>query len=361
MTVDRFVDDRRPSWDELRALVDAARKRPERLGPEGLLRLGTLYRQAAADLAVTRRKYPLDPVAAPLEELVAQARHLVYASVAKRERLRDFYARRFWQRVLERPGVLLVSIGLLLLPAVVAFVWARANPGQAGGFVPGSLEAVSRPRPNGAGLGLSSGASAALSTQIFTNNIKVAFLALAGGMTAGIVTVVSLVFNGVMFGVVCGLASGAGTSGTLTQLIAPHGVLELSVIAVAGTAGLRIADAMLAPGLRRRSDALVGEARAAAELALGTMPWFVLAGLVEGFVTPAGIGVAPALLVGFGLGGLFWGLALWRGRARAAAGDGDAADVELQPGAGLELQVGAHAGGGEPVGVGLHDGGAGAL
>jgi hypothetical protein len=59
----------------------------------------------------------------------------------------------------------------------------------------------------------------------------------------------------------------------------------------------------------------VAEARTGAEVVLGTMPWLVLAGLVEGFVTPRRIGVPAALAVGIGLAAVYWGLVLWRGRA----------------------------------------------
>jgi uncharacterized membrane protein SpoIIM required for sporulation len=60
-------------------------------------------------------------------------------------------------------------------------------------------------------------------------------------------------------------------------------------------------------------DALRVEARAAVEIIIGTMPWLVVAGLVEGFLTPAGTGLTTVLFVGFALGAIFWGLVLWRG------------------------------------------------
>jgi hypothetical protein len=67
----------------------------------------------------------------------------------------------------------------------------------------------------------------------------------------------------------------------------------------------------------RRADSLRAVAPRAGEAALGVAAWLVLAGLIEGFVTPSEIGVVPALVVGFGLGGTFWALVIWRGRGRA--------------------------------------------
>src|ERR671930_1829626 len=77
-TVDRFSESRSPGWRELELLVSEAGRRPERLGPEKALRLGALYRSAAADLATARRRFPHDPAVARLEALVGRARHLVY-------------------------------------------------------------------------------------------------------------------------------------------------------------------------------------------------------------------------------------------------------------------------------------------
>src|SRR5262249_47714506 len=90
-------------------------------------------------------------------------------------------------------------------------------------------------------------------------------------------------------------------------------VLELSCIVVAGLAGLRLAAAIIDPGTQTRTDALRTEARAAVEIIIGTIPWLVLAGLVEGFLTPPGTRPTVLLFVGFALGAIFWGLVLWRG------------------------------------------------
>jgi uncharacterized membrane protein SpoIIM required for sporulation len=73
--------------------------------------------------------------------------------------------------------------------------------------------------------------------------------------------------------------------------------------------------AMVLPGTRTRGDALVEEARKAVAIVLGTAPWLVLAGLVEGFVTPAGLGLASVVGVGLTLGLVYWALVLVRGRA----------------------------------------------
>lgn len=314
MNLDRFIADRRPSWDELDALVAEAKGRPERIGAEKMRRLGALYRGAAADLALARRRFAAEPTVPALEDLVGRAHSVVYGTAARRESALDFLVHGYWRRVRERPVLLAVAAVLLLLPMVIAGLWSWDDPGAAGALLPSSSEAVGRPRTEGTNLGLSTGERASFSAGIFTNNIRVTFGAVAGGMTFGLLTAALLIFNGVLIGVVGGVGTAAGNGSALVELIVPHGVLELSCIVVAGAAGLRMGWALVDPGRRPRGQALLTEARAAIELVLGTALWLVVAGLTEGLVTPLGIGVGPALAVGFGLGALYWVLVCWLGR-----------------------------------------------
>ncbi len=313
MKLDAFQEERQAAWADLSALVAAARGKPERLGPLGLRRLGALYRSTAADLATARRKWPGDPVVDRLTPLVASARQLVYESEPRGSSVIGFLARDYWRLVRERPVLLLLAWTLLLAPAVLTSMWALADPGAAGGLAPPAFQSVTEPRPQGADLGIPVSEQAALSSMIFTNNIRVSFVAFAAGIAAGLGTAFVLVQNGILLGTVAGLAFGSGNGARFVKLVTAHGVLELSCIAVCAAAGLRLGWALVRPGRRRRVDALASEARPAVQLVLGTAPWLVLAGLVEGFVTPSGFGLGVVLATGFGLGALFWALVLWRG------------------------------------------------
>ncbi|HEX4493720.1 MAG TPA: stage II sporulation protein M [Acidimicrobiia bacterium] len=314
MNVDAFVADRSPTWERLETLVRDAGKRPERLGPDGVRELGVRYRETVADLALARHRYPADPAVRRLERLVTNARHLVYDSEPRRGAVRDFVSHGYWRRIRERPVPLLVAVLFLFAPALLAGMWAWRDPGAASGLVPSQYQRVTEPRPSNTDLGVSVSDQAALASQIFTNNITVTMLAFGGGLLLGLGTVLVLVQNGVLLGVVAGLSIGAGNGRPFFALITAHGVLELSCICVAAAAGLRIGWAIVDPGYRRRGEALREEARAAIEMILGTAPWLVVAGLVEGFITPAGLGLPTVLTIGIALGAVFWGLVLWRGK-----------------------------------------------
>ena len=300
-------------WGELEELVRAAGRRSRGLDSDRVLRLGELYRSAAADLAVARQRWPGDPAVRRLDELVARARHLVYAAPHRRLSALGFFATGYWRLVAARPLMLAVSALLLFAPAALAAGWAVDDPGAAGGLVPAQYRSVAEPRTQGTDLGLSADEEAGTAAEIFTNNIRVTFGAFAGGITGGVLTAALLLFNGVLLGAVAGLAWGAGNSRPFVELVVAHGVLELSCIVVAGAAGLRLGWALIAPGRLPRGLAVGQEARRAVLIALGTAPWLVVAGLVEGFLTPSGLGLARAIAIGACLGTVYWSLVLWRG------------------------------------------------
>lgn len=312
MNVEGFVAGRRAEWEELSGLTRSARGRPERLGAEGLQRLGVLYRAAAADLALARRRYPYDNVVPFLDDLVGRARHVVYDKGRRGEPVLHFVTTSYWRRIAERPLLLLLATVLLVAPTLIAARWAVVDPGGAAGFVPGEYRSITEPR-HSTDLGLSPDENAAFASAIFTNNIRVTFVAFAGGVLLGLGTAAALAYNGAFLGAIAGLAVGAGNGESFAELVFPHGVLELTCIVVASAAGLRLGAAVISPGRRRRGEAVVTEAREAVLIVVGTAPWLVLAGLVEGFVTPKGIGLGPAVTVGVFFGALYWGLLWWRG------------------------------------------------
>lgn len=343
MNLEGFVRQRTPEWDELAQLVAGAGARPERLGPAGVRRLGATYRAAAADLALARRRWPGDPVTIRLEDLVSRARHLVYAAPSRSTSLREFLSRGYWQLVRERIGLVGLCWLLMILPSVLVGAWAADDPAAAARFLPAQFRGVGE--NSGGDLGLAVGRQATLAGQILTNNIQVSFVAFAGGLLAGVGTTLVLLYNGALIGGVAGLTVAAGRPGPFLSLVAPHGVLELSVIAVSGAAGFTVGWSLINPGRRSRRVSLSLGARRGAEIVLGTMPWFVVAGLVEGFVTPTSLPLAGAIAVGVLVATPYWVLVFWRGRPEPAG--------DLQTAPGLGPQVGADAGRGQGAGRSL--------
>jgi uncharacterized membrane protein SpoIIM required for sporulation len=124
-----------------------------------------------------------------------------------------------------------------------------------------------------------------------TNNMSVGFMTFALGITAGLGTIYMMAFNGLLIGVIGMACWHSGMSVQLWSFVAPHGVLELPAIFIAGGAGLRIAQGLLFPGVLPRRDSLAQAGVEAVQLVLGTIPILIVAGLIEAFVSPTSLPV----------------------------------------------------------------------
>ena len=317
MTAERFAAERSEAWEELNAALRRAGDRPERLGADGVRRLGELYRAAAADLAFARRRYPSDPLVPRLEALVLRARASVYARAGRRASIWSFLVRGYWRRLAERPALLLAAWLLLLVPAVAGAAWGLADASTAAGVIPGDFQAAADPPPEGRDYDAAT--ASAFSFSVMFNNIQVTFFAFVGGVTFGVITTWALFFNGLLLGTIAGLAIGGGNGVAFLRLVSSHGPLEISCIVVGGLAGLRIGWALIRPGTLRRGTNVRREALPAVEMAAGTIPWLIVCGVAEGFLTGPELPVEVQTGIGIALFALFWGLVAVRGRDQSTA------------------------------------------
>jgi uncharacterized membrane protein SpoIIM required for sporulation len=284
------------------------------LGPDELRRLGMLYRAAAADLAVARRSFPATSGTLRLQALVASAYGLVYSRAERTETPTEFLTGGLWRRIRQNIACVGLAAAVMFGFTGLGVVWALVDPAAAAGLLPAGFHAAGSSF-RGNFYGISVTARAGLAVGIFINNIGVAFLALAGGFTFGVLTVYSLAYNGALIGVLGTFEWRGGGFDEFVRLIVPHGLLELSCISLAGGAGLAVARTLIDPGRRTRSDALAGLVPVIGACTLGTVMFLVLAGLTEGFITPWNLATVPALLVGVALAGGFWAMVVWRGGA----------------------------------------------
>ena len=323
MSIEVFVGAHRPDWQRLEDLLRRMRGgRLSGLSDDDVLAFGHLYRQVTSDLAVACRDYPYDQVTTYLNGLVARAHPFVYRGEAMDSgRLRHFYSRTF-PRAFRRTSLFtLAAVLLTALPALACYVVCLARPDAAYVLLPGTADRlVPIVQQHHLWFNDSPGGSESyVASFIMTNNIKVALIAFAGGILLGLLTVYILVYNGIMLGTLAGVVQHYGLSLGFWSFVVGHGVLELSVIFIAGGCGLQLGWALLRPGLYKRADACIAAARTAMILILGAVPLLVVAGTIEGFLSPS---PAPALLkLGVGLltGALLYGYLLVAGRTRRAA------------------------------------------
>jgi uncharacterized membrane protein SpoIIM required for sporulation len=311
MKLERFLSERTDAWEELSQLIAQAHGRIGRLGPEQIMRFGELYRVAAADLALARRTFPMAVGTLRLQGLVIQAHSLVYSRAGRSETAKEFLSRGIWVRIRSNGRCLAISAGVMVCAVVLGVLWALLEPASAVGLLPAGSHITVHSR--GAFYGISVPARGGLAVTIFVNNIEVSILAIAGGFTFGILTVYTLAYNGAVLGVLGCLEWKGGGFDQFIRLILPHGLLELSCIALAGAGGLSIARALIDPGLSSRSDALAAITPQLGATLLAVVIFLVAAGLTEGFVTPWDLPTGAAVGVGGLLAGGFWTMVVWRG------------------------------------------------
>lgn len=137
----------------------------------------------------------------------------------------------------------------------------------------------------------------AFAALVWTNNAWVSALALFLGVL--IVPVLYLLFmNALNIGITAGLMAEAGRLESFFGFLLPHGMLELTAIFIAGGAGLKLGWTLIDPGRLSRTEAVARQGRATAAVALGLVPTLLVAGLLEGFVTPSALPAPARIAIG---------------------------------------------------------------
>ncbi|WP_419948383.1 stage II sporulation protein M [Candidatus Palauibacter sp.] len=329
--------ERRQAWEAYTALVDKGRSRGlGALTEEEVRAFGRLYRGVTADLARARTYGASPGLLEAVGRWAGSGHNLLYrASGRAAVPLGRWIAREFPRAVRRhhRPALL---AGLLLFgPMLASYSAVRDDPVRARAIMPPGMlaraENTARGDPDAAYLTVGAGEMPALSSAVVTNNVGVTFMAFAGGLLAGLGTVLILVFNGVVLGAAFGLYANNEVLGVILAFVFPHGVMELTAICLAGGAGLGLGSALLVPGRRTRREALRERGREFLSLVGGAVLLLLVAGLVEGFYSPSGLPAVAKFAFGSATAVL---LAAWFGLAGRGSGEstGSArADVRAAP------------------------------
>jgi|APLak6261679142_1056127.scaffolds.fasta_scaffold00054_52 uncharacterized membrane protein SpoIIM required for sporulation len=302
-----FVARRRPEWTQLETMI--ARLKAKALTLADLTTLDALYRRVSADLAVAQASYPNTDVQRFLNQLCATAYAAIYRPRgAPLESLRTFYLHTFPRLVRELLGPIQFAAGLLLFGGLLGALTVVLAPDGAHFLVPANLRGfIDRGELwTDSALGAARTPSQ-MAVEIFLNNLRVMISAFALGVTAGLGTVVVIFANGLSLGAIMAACFQGGVGWNIVNFISAHGPIELSVICIAGGAGLHLGRALLSPGERSRAVAMRAHAQVAVQVLLGAAPFMVLIGVVEGFVSPGpffpwALKIAVGALSGFG----FW-------------------------------------------------------
>jgi len=289
MNIDEFYQSRRQEWELLSTLLERAQKDARRLSTLDIEKLASLYRAASSDLALAKRDFPRHRVTQYLNQIVARTHSVLYQGEPLAwNRIVDFALRGFPRLFRETFIFTFIAFLLFAIPALVAGMTTAASPPSATWLLPAEVQnLIPIIEDKKLWIDIPVEERPYTSTFIMQNNIRVSFLAFASGVTGGLLTLWILVNNGLILGGLLGLTSYHGIGFDLATFVIGHGVIELSVIFMAGGSGLMLGWALLHPGLMRRADSLMIAAQKSVKLLGGAVPWLIVAGTIEGFISPS--------------------------------------------------------------------------
>lgn len=298
MNAKQFVKKHRDDWKQLERLTAELSKSKPDLNGDGINQFYKLYQKAAQHLSYAQTYFPQEDVSYYLNGLVSKAHNLLYKDqISSIKQMRHFFSTTFILLLLEQWKFVMAAFILFTLGALGSFFAVINDPVNLFSVIPANIAQNVDPDQ----LGKSDGQvlSTMMSASIMTNNIQVAILAFAGGVTFGLLTVYVLIYNGILIGALFGLFWHSNKTYEFWAYIVPHGMIELTAIFIAGGAGLLMGYKLFAPGPHPRSLHLKIQAKRSVQLLLGTVPLFVIAGLIEGFITPAAISLEAKYFTAF--------------------------------------------------------------
>lgn len=278
------------------------------------------YRRLCHHLALARRRGYSPMVTDRLQDLMQRGHNALYRPAPPRaQRALEFLIAGFPRLVRAQRGCLWASIVLFAGAAVAMYLAVQLRPELIHSLYDAQkiaqFEQMYDPASPDAALGRDSGTDLQMFGYYIANNISIGFRTFASGLLFGAGTVALLVLNGLMIGGVAGHLQGIGHGDPFWRFVAGHSPFELTAIVIAGAAGLRLGLDLVAPGNRRRVDALISGGRVGGQLCIGIFAMLLMAAFIEAFWSS--IGWIPASIK-YAVGGVLWVLVLgwlWRGGA----------------------------------------------
>jgi uncharacterized membrane protein SpoIIM required for sporulation len=273
MKQEAFVARHAAEWDAFEYWLDTRGESARREPADGLRDedVPARYRRLTQQLALALRRGYSPQLTGRLQRLMQRGHAVLYRAPPPRwHRLARFFVAGFPRLVRAEGRCMLAAAVLLYLPMLLVYAAIQWNPDLSSSlFTPEQLlqfERMYDPADAARKLGRDSGTDVAMFGFYILNNITIAFRTFASGALAAVGSVVVLVANGLIIGGVAGHLQAVGHGDPFWRFVCGHSAFELTAVVIAGGAGLQIGLRLLAPGQRRRIDALAEGGRRGALL-----------------------------------------------------------------------------------------------
>lgn len=276
-----FVRQNKDKWLKFESvLVNNAQITPDELS--------NLYIEITDHLSYAQTFYPNSQTLNYLNGLASSAHQKIYKTKKeKKNRLYSFWVKEFPLEFYQYQKHLLIAFLIsVLFTAIGAYssatdgAFVRSILGD--GYVNMTLENIANEDPMAVYKQMG---ETNMFLGITLNNIKVALNCFILGVLFGIGTIYMLMQNFIMLGSFQYFFYEKGLLWESARTIWIHGTIEISVIIIAGCAGLVVGNSILFPKTYTRLTSFVKGIKAGLKIVISTVPFFILAGFLEGFVT----------------------------------------------------------------------------
>lgn len=288
----QFIENYQVHWDTLEKKTKQIQTtKGRRMPAEELKAFLDLLKRVNHHLAYAKTYFPQSETHKYLNNLSVRANNQLYRVKGSTWKDILFYATKdFPERVLKNGKVILFAMVLLMASILFGYVLVLMDIQNAAFFLPEQF--LEQAGGSSEGGGIKESQFAFMSGYIMVNNIGVAIKSFAFGIGAGVMTLYVVFFNGAMLGALSAyLEVQKADMANYWSLILPHGFIELTAIVIAAAAGLKIGYALLVPGQLGRISAVIKSAKEGAMLMPGVIGMLVIAGLIEGFITPSSLSI----------------------------------------------------------------------
>ncbi|SDS46496.1 Uncharacterized membrane protein SpoIIM, required for sporulation [Gillisia sp. Hel1_33_143] len=250
--------------------------------------ISALYLEITDDLSYAKTFYSGSNTVAYLNQIASSAHQKIYSN--KKESgnaFYNFYVKDFPLFFYKHQRQLLLSF-LIFSTFVIVGIFSAASDGTfvrailGDGYVNMTLENISNNDPMAVYKKMG---QIDMFLGITINNIKVSLMAYTLGIIGGLGTALVLMQNAIMLGSFQYFFYQNGLLWESARTIWIHGTIEISVIIVAGCAGLVLGKAILFPGTYTRLTSFIAGIKNGLKIVMSTIPFFIIAGFLEGFVT----------------------------------------------------------------------------
>jgi len=335
MTPNEFIRHHEQEWNRLETLIDMrfgrkpnspqknARNFPEAVNSPGTepareqaadqAVFPSLYRQVCLHLALARERHYPPALIERLDRLALSGHQAFYGARSRfLHNVAQFLIHGFPALIREHARLFWLATALLYLPILLMGLLVYFQPEMIYSLLDyyGVREVEEMYSAAGA-TEMKVGTGRVADTNLLAfgfyikNNISIGFQCFASGLLFGLGSLFYLIFNGLRIGAVAAHLIHQGSAERFFQFVIAHGAFELTAIALCGMAGLLLGRALISPGRRRRSEALVHAAGPAIRIIYGATGMLLIAAFIEAFWSS---GAYLPFTGKFIVGGLCWAL-----------------------------------------------------